>query len=260
MDNFYDILADCYDSWQKDNDPSEWASYINTIINKYGPKTGDGENNSLILVDLGCGTGKVTAKLYDMGYDAIGIDSSYMMLNKAMDLSYEEGKQILWLNQDITEYELYGTADVFISLLDTVNHLSGIENLEKIFVSFKNYMNPDGIFIFDVGTERHFAKTLANNVFFVDEENYTLLWVNHYNPDERVNKAEITLFENENSEDELYSRYDGTITEKFITEEEIMEAARKNGLCIKAILGNMSEDAPKEDDERIFYVIGKEKQ
>ena len=75
MDNFYDILADCYDSWQKDNDPSEWASYINTIINKYGPKTGDGENNSLILVDLGCGTGKVTGKLYDMGYDAIGIDS-----------------------------------------------------------------------------------------------------------------------------------------------------------------------------------------
>lgn len=259
MDNFYDILADCYDSWQKDNDPKEWASYINTIINIYGPKSGDGENNSLILVDLGCGTGKVLVNMADLGYDTIGIDSSYMMLNKAMDLSYEEQKHILWLNQDITEYELYGTADVFISLLDTINHLGGIEDVEKIFASFKNYMNPDGIFIFDVGTLKHFENTLGDNVFFVDEENYTLLWENRYNSDERVNKADITLFEKEDVSEELYSRYDGTITEKYITTEEIQKAASRNGLCIKAILGNMSVDAPKDDDERIFFVIGKEK-
>lgn len=259
MDNFYDILADCYDSWQKDNNPEEWASYINTIINIYGPKEGDGEDNSRILVDLGCGTGKVLSKLSDMGYDAIGIDSSYMMLNKAMDLSYEENKHILWLNQDITEYELYGTADVFISLLDTINHLSGIEDLEKIFASFANYMNPEGIFIFDIGTQKHFAKTLADNVFFDDEDEYTLLWENHYDSVEKINSAMITLFEKQDAEDELYARYDGTITEVYISPEQIKDAAEKYGLEVKAVLGDMSQESPKEDDERVFFVIGKGK-
>lgn len=255
-DNFYDILAECYDSWQKDNDSEQWSDYILSIVDKYGPREGDGENKSRILVDLGCGTGRVAVNLSKRGFDTIGIDLSSMMLNKAMDLAYEEEQHILWLNQDITEYELYGTADVFISLLDTVNHLEDIESLEKIFASFRNYMNPNGIFIFDIATEFHFKTVLSNNVFFEDAENYTLLWVNEYNSDLKTNCAGITLFEKD-SEDK-YQRFDGTVTEHFFAPKEIEAAAVRQGLKVLAVLGNLSMEVPKEQDERVFFVIGKD--
>lgn len=254
--NFYDMLADCYDSWQYNNDPEEWADYLNKLIECYGPEKGDGEDNSRILVDLGCGTGKIACCMAKRGYDVIGIDSSSMMLNKAMDLCYEEQQRVLLLNQDITEYELYGTADVFVSLLDTINHLNGVDDLIKIFNSFKNYMNPQGIFIFDVATEKHFAETLNNNVFYDDEDDYTLLWINEYDKALGINNASITLFEKE--ENEKYSRLDGNIKEIYIKEEQIVSAAEKCGLKVLAILGDKSFDKPTPRDERVFFIVGKE--
>ncbi len=254
--NFYDILADCYDSWQHNNNPEEWADFIDKIVDNYGPDKGDGENNSRILVDLGCGTGKVACCMAKRGYDVIGIDSSSMMLNKAMDLCYEEQQRVLLLNQDITEYELYGTADVFVSLLDTVNHLNGLEDLIKIFKSFKNYMNPKGIFIFDAATEKHFTETLSSNVFYDDEEDYTLLWINEYDKLSGVNNASITLFEKE--EGEKYSRCDGNIKEIYFKEEQIVAAAKECGLNVLAILGDKTFEKPTSNDERVFFIIGKE--
>lgn len=243
-DNFYDKLSTYYDELQAEIDPCEWADFVHSIINKFCTAAGDGEDGKKILCDLGCGNGRVDAQLLKFGYEMIGIDSSIEMLNQAR----MENPDILWLCQDITEYELFGTCDVFVSLLDTINHITNEEDIIKIFRSFKNYMSVGGIFVFDVGTYKHFSETLGDNVFFEDYEDFTLLWDNSFDEEECLNEASLTLFER--TEDELYERCDGVIEERYYPTNRLIEIATEAGLTF------VGEE--KMDDERVFLVFKRE--
>jgi len=77
-----------------------WVSYIKKIWEKYAlsPK---------LIAELGCGTGNITQRLADMGYDMIGIDSSENMLSKAREKAEKNKTEILYLNQDMRDFELY---------------------------------------------------------------------------------------------------------------------------------------------------------
>ncbi|MBO4243248.1 MAG: methyltransferase domain-containing protein, partial [Clostridiales bacterium] len=148
MEDLYDVLADHYDLMQEEIDPEELGSLINSLVEKH-LKT---EEKGRSLVDLGCGSGSVTAVLAEKyGYDATGIDRSDEMLMEASGKS----SRVMWVNQDITDYELPGMADVFISTTNTMNHITDRKLFEKILKSFETYMLRGGLFIFDVGTEEH---------------------------------------------------------------------------------------------------------
>lgn len=254
MIDFYDILATYYDGLQEDIDASLWASFIHSLANKYRTSLGEGEGNNPILVDLGCGSGKITCEMATkFGYECIGIDRSYEMLNEARDRSAETAPDILWLNQDITDYELYGAADVFISTLDTVNHIVNEKKLEKLFASFVNYMATGAVFIFDIGTYKHFSETLGDNVFFEDSENFTLLWANSFEEDTNISYSDMTIFYSEDGVN--FKKSEGTIKERYYSVEYLEEIASRYGLKLEAVTSDLSEDNPKEDDERIFLVF-----
>ena len=59
------------------------------------------------MLDLGCGTGTMTEILAEAGYDMIGVDNSGEMLAEAMEKRVESGHDILYLLQDMQEFELY---------------------------------------------------------------------------------------------------------------------------------------------------------
>lgn len=250
---FYDVLSDYYDFLQQDIDNKAWAEYVHALALLHCSSSGDGSNGSRILCDLGCGTGKTTIEFVKHGYDVIGIDNSDNMLNEARELSAGM-ENTLWLLQDITEYELFGTVDVMVSLLDTVNHITDAAKIDKIFASFKNYLNVGGVFIFDIGTKHHFQNTLGDNLFCQDYDNFTLIWDNEFDNDMSV--SSLTIFHSKDGEN--YKRVDGTIREKYYSLELINELAVKNNLKVAGIYGDMSMDKPEADDERIFVVIKRE--
>ena len=66
------------------------GEYIHSLLKDRGIEDG-------ILLDLGCGTGTMTEKLADYGYDMIGVDNSEDMLELAMEKRMESGKDILYL-------------------------------------------------------------------------------------------------------------------------------------------------------------------
>lgn len=243
MDNFYDILSPYYDVLQEDADPSHFSKTCDDLIKKHCNAKGDGEDGKKILCDLGCGNGRVTVNFKDLGYEVIGIDSSIEMLDSAREI----GEGILWLCQDITDIDLFGSCDVFVSLLDTVNHITDEEGIRKIFGSFRNFLNEGGLFIFDIGTYEHFSKTLGDQVFFEDYDEFTLLWNNSFDEETGMNLAELTLFEK--TEDETYVRYDGVIEERFYDEDFFIKTGEKEGLKLVDRV---------EDGERVFLAFRKE--
>ena len=246
-EEFYDIIARYYDTMQDGIDHDMWAKMLDSFIQEFCKSEPQGEDGKRIVTDLGCGSGTITIKLeQEHGYDCIGIDHSVLMLDEARNLAGEESR-ILWLNQDITKFELYGKCDVFISTTETINHITEEENLRNIFKSQQQYLEKGGLFIFDVGTKEHFESTLGNNVFFEDYDDFTLLWANEYDPQTRLSTSDMTLFYSEDGEN--YNRADATVFERYYPEEYLENLAKEY---------DMERVARKEEGERVFLVFRRE--
>jgi SAM-dependent methyltransferase len=247
MDNFYDCLARHYDTMQSDMDVRAWAEYYASLIERHS------KIKVRTITDLGCGTGSVDIPLAKMGYKVTGIDSAGQMLTLA---SARRGAgKIIWSLQDITDFELPFKTDCFISVLDTVDHITDENAIRKMFANIADYLNAGGVFVFDAITRKHLAKTLADNVFYEDYEDFTLLWLNSYDADTRTNTAELTLFEKQ--ADGRFVRYDGDLVERFYPEKFFVQTAKKAGLVHLGTYDELSDNAPDKDSERIFLVFGK---
>lgn len=247
MDNFYDALAMYYDTMQSDMDPQAWADFISMLIGRHS------RIKTESITDLGCGTGSVTVALAEKGYSMTGLDSAEEMLAQAT--SKPGAERVLWSAQDITAFDIGGKTDCFISTLDTVDHIMDEDALCRLFSKAGEYLEDGGLFIFDAITIHHLEDTLADNVFYEDYDDFTLLWLNSFDEDAKVNTAELTLFAL--TEEGLYERFDGELVEKYYPSEFFVCAGEKAGLELLAVYGELKDNEPSEDEERIFYVFGK---
>ncbi|MBO4688693.1 MAG: class I SAM-dependent methyltransferase [Clostridiales bacterium] len=249
----YDFLAGYYDVFQQDLEPAAWADFVLWIVEKFGQFEGDGEGGKPLLCDLGCGTGLVTCEFAARGYDTVGIDNSPSMLDRARERAEKEKKKVLWLLQDMTALDLFGTMDIFVSLLDTVNHITDPRALEALLKSFYCFLNPGGLFIFDVATEKHFRETLGKEFFYSIEEDFAVLWENDFDERSKINTASLTMFGTEDGK--TYSRCDEDIVERYYADKEIRDMAERTGLEVVGVFGDLKKRKPNEKDERVFYCL-----
>ena len=177
----YSSLARVYDSLNFGCDYVSLAEYINKEI-----RQNEGVKTSLVL-DLACGTGKLTLLLREKGYDMTGVDLSEDMLCVAREECYERGiGDILWLCQDMTAFELYGTVDACVCSLDSINYLTKLADVKKCFSLVYNYLVPDGIFVFDINTPARFQRVYGNNDYVLENNGSLLAWQNEYNEKSKI--------------------------------------------------------------------------
>ena len=113
----YTSFASVYDIFMDNVPYEEWGEYLRGLLEEYGAESG-------LVVELGCGTGAMTEILAGYGYDMIGVDNSEEMLELAMDKKLASGHDILYLLQDMREFELYGTVRAAVSVCDSVNYIT----------------------------------------------------------------------------------------------------------------------------------------
>ena len=241
----YGEFAFIYDALTDDVEYEKRADYVKKLIDKHFP------GKASLLCDLGCGTGTMCKLMNKRGYDVIGVDSSESML--AVASSKSEGQEILYLNQDMTEFELFGTVDVFLSMLDSVNYITEPESLDKMFSLVKNYLNPEGIFIFDVNSKFKFENVLSDNTYTYEVDSIFYSWENYYE-DELLDIYLNFFVENE---DGTYNRINEHHMQRYYSDEFIKSLCIKNGFSVEGVYGDLSLDSPCDDCERIFYVIKK---
>ncbi len=244
----YNNFAYVYDKLTLDIDYSKWADYVEQIIRKNNPE-------ARMILELGCGTGSFGIEMAKRGYDMICLDLSSDMLDCASEKAKSDNLDILFLNQDMSSFELYGTVDVIVCLLDSFNYLTKQEQVRKMFRLVHNYLNPGGLFIFDINTQYKFENTLSNNLFYEIGEEVTYLWENEYNSKTKKARFDLTFFIKEGS---LYKRFDETHFEKAYSNEEIMEFINKSELKILAVYENLKFKKPSVKSERNFYVCKKD--
>ena len=243
----YTSFAEVYDQFMDNVPYREWADFLQEILQK------EGINDGLVL-DLGCGTGSMTEELAGRGYDMIGVDNSEDMLEIAMEKRQESGHDILYLLQDMQEFELYGTVRAVVSVCDSVNYVTEKEELEQVFRLVNNYLDPGGIFVFDFNTEYKYREVLGDRTIAENREDSSFIWDNSYYEEEHMNEYELTLFIQETDQKELYHKYQETHFQRAYTLEEIRELLEKSGLRFVAAYEDYTKEAPGKGSERICVV------
>lgn len=243
----YDLIAPIYDTVNGELDYSTWADFIENTLERYSDVKPE------LVLDLGCGTGRMTLELARRGYDMTGVDLSTEMLDIARASAEEQGiGNVLWLNQSFTELDLYGTVDLAVSCLDCINHITSQGELKTALSLVHNFLVPGGLFIFDINGRGKFERIYADRSYVYESEGGVCVWQNAYNPKRRICDFYITLFEE--GEDGRYERYDEVGREKMYTLRSLNSALRSVGLEPLGAFRDFNYTPATDDDERIYLV------
>ncbi len=241
--NDYTAFSEIYDTlMHPDINYEEIADFLENIFTLSG-------KNPEMVVDLACGTGNLTLPLARRGYDMIGVDKSFDMLSIAREKA--EG-DILFLNQDMTRLDLYGTADAFISMIDGVNYILNPNSLYKMFKKIKTcFLNEGGMVIFDISSEYKLKKIIGNNTFIHDTEKIFYSWENKFISRHRISDMYLNFFVKNGKG---YERFCERHLQKAYAEKEIREILKKAGFKKITAYDGFSLNKANAKSERIVFV------
>ncbi len=238
----YRALAAVYDRLNGEVDYAAFADHYERCFARFGVRP------SLVL-DLGCGTGSMTLELAARGYDMIGVDASADMLSRAYERMYESGRSgILFLQQDMRSFELYGTVGAVVSSLDCVNYLTDEGDLARCFSLVHNYLDPGGLFLFDVNTPYKFRHVYGDNAYILEDDSSLCAWQNDFDAQSGLCRFYLSVFREQSNGS--YRRYDEEQCERCYTEEELRDALLWAGFTDITFFGDTDGSAPTDRTER----------
>lgn len=239
----YDIFSRFYDRLTDNVEYERRADYFCSLLSASRKEKG-------ILLDLGCGTGGISIEAAKKGYDVIGVDLSIGMLNEARQKAMQADVPLLLLNQSMDEIDLYGTVDFALCVLDGINHLDNAETVKRTFERVSLFMNPDGIFAFDVNTPYKHKEILGDNAFVYDLDELYCVWQNSYNEADGSVDISLDFFE---EEDGAYYRSTEYITERSYPLENISKWLEEAGFEVIGIYDDMTLDPVRPDSEKAVF-------
>lgn len=244
----YQSFAQVYDTFMDNIDYDGWSAYLIGLLREYGICDG-------LVLELGCGTGSMTERLAMAGYDMIGSDLSPDMLEIAMEKKDASGLNILYLLQDMREFELYGTVRAIVSVCDSMNYILEEEDLLQVFRLVNNYLDPGGMFIFDLNTTKKY-RDIGETTIAENREEASFIWENYFDEEEKINEYDLTLFIRD-EEDGRFDRFEEFHEQRAYSLTEIGELIRESGMELIAMYDAFTHEPATEECERV-YVIARE--
>ncbi|MBQ7027919.1 MAG: class I SAM-dependent methyltransferase [Ruminococcus sp.] len=241
----YSAFARYYDELTANIDYVKRGEYFHSLIKKFGKTDGK------ILLDLACGTGSISEVMAELGYDVIGVDNSDEMLGIAIEKKFDKGLNIQYLCQDMRKIDMFGTVDVTVCALDSINHLSSLNDVRKVFEGVAFFSEIGGLFIFDVNTLYKHRRILADNTFTYETNNVYCIWENTLDAGTDEVRMHLEFFERE--ENGMYSRSSDDFSEKAYSEEELEKLLEECGFELLAKYGDDTYEAPADTTQRIVY-------
>lgn len=243
--NAYTSVAEYYDILNDGVDYEAWADFLARELGDAGT-----------VLDLACGTGNITFPLEARGYDMIGCDLSCDMLAKAREKADGRGSHALFLAQDMTDIDLYGTVGGVVSCLDSINYLLSRDALDMCFAGVYNFLDKGGKFIFDCNTPYKFREIYGENHYILEDEGVLLAWRNEYNSKSRMCDFVLDIFHK--TSDGKYIRSTEYQRERCYSMRTLTSAAKGAGFKIKNVVSDFSGSPAGENDERWYFIMEKE--
>ena len=240
-----DSYADCapvYDRFMSDCPYSARADYLLGLFREFGscPK---------LMLDLACGTGSLSLEMTKRGVDVIGVDRSADMLALAREKASHMEQKALWLCQEGAELDLYGTVDSAVCTLDSMNHFADPADLASTLERLHLFLEPGGLFLFDVNSEYKHKMVLADHVYVLEDDDIFCTWQN-------VTEMPYTtvILDFFQRDGDRYVRHHEEFEERAWSEAELEAMLCQAGFEILARFDDMTTLPPTATTERIQYV------
>ena len=273
----YTDFAAVYDTFMDETPYEVWGTFVAGLIEKYGISkpvrsgAGQGKENTEeydtaedskqaldeeknLIVELGCGTGSFTRVMYGLGYDIMGTDISPEMLNIARNRNAELGLDIMYLEQDMRELDLYCTAGTIVSVCDSINYILEVDELIETFKLVNNFLFPKGVFIFDFNTLHKYRDVIGDTTIAENRQDCSFIWDNYFHEEDNINEYDLTIFARADREKELFSRSVETHYQRGYTYEEMLDIVERSGLKFVAAFDEETHESPTAESERIYIV------
>lgn len=261
MDEAYTGFAFVYDLFMDETPYEKWGAFIERSLIEYGITQG-------IVLELGCGTGIMTEYLAKKGYDMIGVDNSYDMLDVASKKQAQrmaqrvtadgakEDYSILYLCQDMREFELYGTVAAVYSICDSINYITDPDDLLTVFKLVNNYLDPKGLFLFDFNTDYKYREVIGDTVIAENRDEGSFIWENTYDEENKINEYDLTIFY-PSEQKGLFEKHEEVHFQRGYTLDEMKILIEKAGMVFEKALDADTQQEVTAKSERI-YVFARE--
>lgn len=251
MERAYSSLAAVYDKLNATVDYTAWADFIESRLEKYYLK------RPLSILDLACGTGAMTVEFARRGYDMTGVDISDEMLSVAREKcdSQRFEHKVLLVRQDMCELELYGTVNAVICCLDSFNYLTDTSSLSRAFAHICNYLDTDGVFVFDMNAPAKFEKIYADNSYILEDDGILCAWQNFYNKKTKLCDFYLSIFKED--KDGRWERFDEVQRERCYSLRTVKKLLEKSGFELCELCGGLNGETVDENTERWHFIARK---
>lgn len=246
----YGVFSEFYDALTANVSYDTVAQVLGSLLTRYGKGRG-------LLLDLACGTGSVSVRLAEKGYEVIGVDLSPEMLSEAQNKAYTTGQNILFLCQDMTKLDLYGTVDAAVCTLDGLCHLPNEESVFAALQKVSLFMNPGGVFLFDVNSVYKHRAVLGNNTFVYDTDDVYCVWQNTLLPDGVTVQMDLDFFEPVSDAGD-YVRQSERFTERAYPKETLEAMLKKAGFTVLDVFDGYSGKPAHDTSERLLFAVRKD--
>ena len=247
----YDFgFAKIYDKFTDESDAQLRVDYLKAALRRFGVGSG-------IVLDLACGTGRMSEALIKSGYDVISTDIAPEMLSEAVQRLRPYGARALVLQQDMRELDLFGTINACICCMDSINHLLTENDVQCVFDRVSLFTEPGGVFIFDVNTVYKHRCVLANNTFVYEDETDFLVWQNEYDPQNNTVMMLLDIFSAADNGEDTYTRQSDEIRERAYELSCIKKMLQSAGFSEIYCFGDLSFSEPPENAERVYFAAVK---
>ncbi len=249
MSRAYSSLAAVYDKLNDGIDYDAWADYIEGQLTRFSAA------KPLSLLDLACGTGTLTSIFASRGYDMTGVDLSEDMLAVAREKC--DGRRfahpVLFVRQDMSELELYGTVNAAFCCLDSLNYLTDTSALERTLARVHTFLDPGGLFVFDMNAPAKFERVYADNAYVLEDEGILCAWQNEYNSRSKICNFYLSIFRE--ASDGRWSRFDELQRERCYSLRTVKRILASCGFELLALEGDFSGSPVDADTERWYFTV-----
>ncbi|MBR2765267.1 MAG: class I SAM-dependent methyltransferase, partial [Blautia sp.] len=122
-----------------------------------------------------------------------------------------------------------------------------------VFRLVNNYLDPGGIFIFDMNTPYKYAELMGDAVIAENREDSSFIWENDYDPETGINEYALTLFLRR--DDSLYEKEEELHTQRAWSEQTVRRLLEEAGMKVLAVTDAYTDKPVRADSQRLTYMV-----
>ncbi|MFA8439616.1 class I SAM-dependent DNA methyltransferase [Pueribacillus sp. YX66] len=239
----YRHFALIYDELMANAPYDKWVDFVQQSCHRYNVSRKK-------VLELGCGTGTLTALLSQAHFEMTGVDVSAEMLA----IAREKAKHARFFEQNMTELDVGEQFDIVLIFCDSLNYLTSEADVIATFERVYDHLTSDGLLLFDVHSLYKVHSIFKDQTFAYESDSISYIWDCYVDSNNYV-EHELTFFVKR--EDSLYERFDELHVQKTFSSHTYEQMLSKTGFTLLDIFADFQCTVPTETSKRIFFAARK---